>query len=144
MRIARIVQLGLFTVVGGLWATTAYSEIVVIVSADSAVVALSVQQVSDIFLCKTGKFPDGEMVVPIDQADGSTIRREFYAKATGKSPELLKAYWSKVIFTGQGEPPREVADSEKIRNLVAKNPNYIGYIDKSAVDASVKMVFTVR
>jgi ABC-type phosphate transport system substrate-binding protein len=144
MRIASVVQCGLLAIAGGLCSTAAWSEIVVIVSANAPVTALSVAQVSDIFLCKTSNFPDGAAVVPIDQADGSAIRQEFYAKATGKSPELLKAYWSKLIFTGQGEPPREMADSEKIKKLVAHNRNYIGYIDNSAVDASVKTVFTVR
>jgi ABC-type phosphate transport system substrate-binding protein len=143
MRIARIVQCSLATL-GIIWNAVAAAQIVVIVSSDSPVAALSPAQVSDIFLSKTGTFPGGVQVVPIDQADGSPIRLEFYSKTTGKTPELLKAYWSKMIFTGQGEPPREVADSEKIKKLVAANPHYIGYIDKSAVDASVKMVLTIR
>ena len=42
------------------------------------------------------------------------------------------------------EPPREIADSEKIKKLVASNPHYIGYIDRSALDASVKIVLAVR
>ncbi|HEX8957308.1 MAG TPA: phosphate ABC transporter substrate-binding protein [Burkholderiaceae bacterium] len=120
------------------------AEIVVIVAANSPVVALSPAQVSDIFLCKSAVFPGGAAVVPLDQAEGSPIRLEFYGKTTGKTPELLKAYWSKMIFTGQGEPPREIADSERIKKLVANNPHYIGYIDKSAVDASVKTVLSVR
>ncbi len=143
MRLARFIQMSVALAVYGATAT-ASAEIVVIVSTHASVTALNVVQVSDIFLGKTGNFPDGDAVIPIDQADGSTIRQEFYAKTTGKSPELLKAYWSKLIFTGQGEPPREVADSEKIKKLVANNPHYIGYIDKSAVDASVKTVLTVR
>jgi hypothetical protein len=49
-----------------------------------------------------------------------------------------------MIFTGQGEPPREIADSDKIKKLVANNPRYIGYIDKSNVDTSVKVVATVH
>jgi ABC-type phosphate transport system substrate-binding protein len=142
MRIARIVRRLLFlcTVVG----TVANAEVVVIVAANAPVSGLTVEQVSDIFLSKSGTFPDGVAVVPIDQADGSMIRAEFYRKAIGKSPELLKAYWSKMIFTGQGEPPREVADGEKIKKLVANNPHYIGYIDKSNVDASVKVIMVVH
>lgn len=143
MRIASIVQMSLLSI-GILAADLASAEIVVIVAANSPVSSLSVAQVSDIYLAKSGTFPNGAVVVPIDQADGSTVRTEFYAKATGKTPELLKAYWSKMIFTGQGEPPREIADSEKIKKLVANNPHYIGYIDKSAVDASVKVVASVH
>ena len=143
MRIARIVRCGLISLC--LWWTgSAQAEIVVIVSANSPITSLSQSQVSDIFLSKSGTFPDGAQVVPIDQADGSQIRIDFYSKTTGKSPELLKAYWSKMIFTGQGEPPREISDSDRIKKLVANNPHYIGYIDKSALDSSVKMVMTLR
>jgi hypothetical protein len=72
------------------------------------------------------------------------VRQEFYAKATGKTPQLLKAYWSKMIFTGRGEPPRELADSAAIKRMVAENPHCIGYVDKSAADSSVKVVLTVK
>lgn len=119
-------------------------QIVVIVAAKSPVTTLSPAQVSDIFLSKNTVFPDGGIAVPLDQAEGSPIRLEFYGKTTGKSPELLKAYWSKMIFTGQGEPPREIADAEKIKKLVANNPHFIGYVDKSAVDSSVKAVLSIR
>jgi len=143
MRIARIVCFSLLAI--GMLTTHAQAgDIAVVVASNSPVNSLSVAQVSDIFLAKSGTFPNGGPAVPIDQADSSTIRNEFYSKVTGKTPELLKAYWSKMIFTGQGEPPREIADSEKIKKLVANNPRYIGYIDKASVDASVKVVATVH
>jgi ABC-type phosphate transport system substrate-binding protein len=139
-RIARFLLAGF----GLLLAAHSRAEIVVIVAASSPIATLSPAQVSDIFLCKSATFPGGSLAVPLDQAEGSPIRLEFYNKTTGKTPELLKAYWSKMIFTGQGEPPREIADSEKIKKLVANNPHYIGYVDKSAVDSSVKMVLSIR
>jgi ABC-type phosphate transport system substrate-binding protein len=145
MRIARIVlSLLLFFMLETSATSLARADVVVIVAANAPVNGLSAAQVADIFLSKSGTFPDGAVVVPIDQADGSAIRTEFYTKAIGKTPELLKAYWSKMIFTGQGEPPRELADSEKIKKLVANNPHYIGYIDRSSVDASVKIVMVVH
>jgi hypothetical protein len=61
-----------------------------------------------------------------------------------KTPPLVKAYWTKMIFTGRGQPPREMSTSMAIRKMVADNPNLIGYIDKSALDASVKTVLIVR
>jgi hypothetical protein len=143
MQLSRITQL----CIAGfcmLWAACSHAEIVVIVAANSPIATLSQAEVSDIFLCKSATFPGGSQAVPIDQAEGSPIRLEFYSKTTGKTPELLKAYWSKMIFTGQGEPPREITDSEKIKKLVANNPHYIGYIDKNAVDSSVKMVLSIR
>jgi ABC-type phosphate transport system substrate-binding protein len=122
----------------------AAGELVVIVSSKNPVAALRPEQVADIFLGQVGRFPDGAEAVALDQSIGSGIRDEFYAKVAAKSPSLVKAYWTKMIFTGRGQPPREMPSSAAIRKLVADNPSLIGYIDKSALDASVKAVLVVR
>ena len=119
-------------------------ELVVIVSAKSAVSTLRADQVADIFLGQIGRFPGGTEAVALDQRIGSAERDEFYAKVASKSPPLLKAYWSKMIFTGRGQPPREASDSSSVHKMVADNPQLIGYIDKSALDPSVRAVLVVR
>jgi ABC-type phosphate transport system substrate-binding protein len=118
----------------------AYADMVVIVSAKSHVTSLTPEQTARIFLGKTGRFPDGGDALPIDQAEGSRIRGEFYSKVVHKNPSQLTAYWAKIIFTGDGRPPVELENSMEVRNAVAKNPNAIGYIDKSDVDKSVRVI----
>jgi ABC-type phosphate transport system substrate-binding protein len=115
-------------------------EIMVIVSASNQAGTLRQDQVADIFLGQIGHFPDGRDAIALDQDIGSTIRDEFYAKVASKTPPLLKAYWTKMIFTGRGQPPRELSGSIAVRKLVAANPNLIGYIDRAAFDSSVKVV----
>ena len=113
---------------------------VAVVSAKSPVTSLNASQVADIFLGKTSRFPDGSQAVPIDQVEDSPARERFYAAFTGKSPAQVKAHWSKIIFTGRGQPPRQVSNSAEARKLVAANPNAIGYIDASLVDDSVRVL----
>lgn len=120
------------------------AELVVIVSAKSPVAALRADQVADIFLGQVGAFPDGAEAIALDQRIGTPLRDEFYARVAAKTPALLKAYWTKMIFTGRGQPPKEVADSASVRRMVADNPALIGYIDKAALDPSVKAVLVVR
>lgn len=122
----------------------AAAEIVVIVSAKSPVSALRPDQVADIYLGQLASFPDGAQAVALDQQVGSAQRDEFYLKVAAKTPPLLKAYWSKMIFTGRGQPPKEVPNSAAVRKLVADNPGLIGYIDRAALDASVKPVLVLR
>ena len=124
--------------------SAAAGELVVIVSARSPVSTLRAEQVADIFLGQIANFPDGSEAVALDQPIGSAQRDEFYAKVASKTPPLVKAYWTKMIFTGRGQPPKEVAGSAAIRKMVAENPSLIGYIDRSALDASVKTVLLVR
>ncbi|GGE69223.1 phosphate ABC transporter substrate-binding protein [Massilia psychrophila] len=122
----------------------AAADLVVIVSSKNPVAALRTEQVADIFLGQVGHFPDGGNAIALDQAVGSAQRDEFYVKVTAKSPALVKAYWSKMIFTGRGQPPREAPSSTAIRKLVADNPALIGYIDRSALDSSVKPVLMLH
>ena len=119
-------------------------ELVVIVSAKSPVSMLRAEQVADIFLGQIGNFPGGAEAVALDQRLGSAQRDAFYSKVVSKSPPLVKAYWTKMIFTGRGQPPREVGGSAAVRRMVADNPGLIGYIDKDALDASVKAVLVVH
>ena len=119
---------------------TAAADVVAVVSAKSPVATLSKSQAEDIFLGKSNRFPDGSPAVPIDQVEGSAARDEFYLRFTGKSPAQIKAHWSKIIFTGRGQPPREFANGAEVKKRIAENPSDIGYIEQSQVDASVKVL----
>jgi ABC-type phosphate transport system substrate-binding protein len=120
------------------------ADLVVIVSARSQVSALRPDQVAAIFLGQTPRFPDGLEAVPLDQPLGSKLRDEFYERVAGKTPALLKAHWSKMVFTGRGQPPGEAPDNAAVRRRVAENPELIGYIERGALDASVRPVLMVR
>lgn len=125
-------------------AADASAELVVIVSARSPAPQLSGEQVAAIFLGQAGRLPDGSEVVALDQRIGSGERNQFYQQVAGKTPALLKAHWSKMLFTGRGQPPREAPDAAGVRRMVADNPSMIGYIDRSALDSSVRPVLVLR
>jgi ABC-type phosphate transport system substrate-binding protein len=116
------------------------ADVVAVVSAKSTVTTLSRSQVTDIFLGRASRFPNGVQAVPIDQADGSIARDEFYAKLAGKTAAQLKAYWSKIIFTGRGQPPPVVTNSVELKKRLAANPAAIGYMEQDLVDDSVRVV----
>lgn len=122
------------------FAASAHADVVVVVSARSPVKSLTAEQVTRIFLGKVVTFPNGQGALPIDQPEGSASRDEFYTKVAHKSPSQLTAYWAKIIFTGNGRPPKLLADNLAVRKAVAGNPSAIGYIDKSAVNRSVRVV----
>jgi hypothetical protein len=113
---------------------------VAVVSTKSTVTTLSKSQVADIFLGKTTRFPGGGRAVPIDQSEGTIARDEFYSRITGKSSAQMKAYWSRVIFTGRGQPPRAVPNGGEAKRLVVANPDIIAYIDPKLVDGTLRVV----
>jgi len=119
---------------------SASADVVVIVSAQNPIASLTAEQAARIFLGKTNNFPNDVAAAPVDQAAGSAIRNEFYAKVVHKSSSQLSAYWAKVIFTGDGHPPENLEGDAAVIKAVADNLNAIGYVNKSAVDRSVKVV----
>ncbi|WP_305822682.1 phosphate ABC transporter substrate-binding protein [Massilia brevitalea] len=119
-------------------------DLVVIVSARSSVEALRADQAAAIFLGQSARFPGGAVATALDQPIGSNERDQFYLRVTGKTPALLKAHWSKLVFTGRGQPPRELADSAAVRRAVAEDPGLVGYIEREALDPSVRQVLLVR
>lgn len=137
--IIRMAVLGLGLSLAGL----AQAQVVVIVSPKSAGAAMTADQVSTIFLGKSNTLPGGGTAAAVDQPEGAAVREQFYSKVTGKQAAQVKAAWARLVFSGKATPPKELASSAEVKKFVAANPDAIGYIEKSAVDASVKVVLSV-
>jgi ABC-type phosphate transport system substrate-binding protein len=114
-------------------ALTAHAADLVVIS-NAVASPLTKDQVADLFLGKSQTF------TPIDQPDGSPIYAEFYKKATGRDAAQVKSTWSRIVFSGKGQAPKQVADSAAVKKAVAADPKAVGYIEKSAVDGTVKVV----
>lgn len=119
----------------------AVAEVAVIVNPANTN-AIDAAAASRMFLGKMKSFADGSQVVPVSQPANSAATEEFNDKVLNKSASQLKAYWAKLVFTGKGTPPNELASDAEVVATVAANPNMIGYIDASAADGSVKVVAT--
>ena len=117
-------------------ALPALAEVVVVVNPKAAEASMTKDQIAQFFLGKSSS------MTPVDQPEDAPIRAEFYKKVTDKEAAQAKALWSKLVFTGKATMPKEVANSAAVKAAVAANPKAIGYMEKSAVDASVKVVFT--
>ena len=120
------------------------ADVLVVTGAKSPSINLSRNQLSDVFLGKVAAFPDGRSVTLIDQPESSPLRDEFYLKVTNKSAAQAKAHWAKLYFTGRGAPPREGTDSAIIKQMLNSTPGAISYIERSALDNSVKVIFVAQ
>ena len=117
-------------------AAPAMAEVVVVVNPKAAESSMTKDQVAQFFLGKSSS------MTPVDQPDSAPIRAEFYKKVTDKDASQVKSLWSKLVFTGKATMPKEAGDSAAVKKTVASDPKAIGYIEKSAVDASVKVIYT--
>ena len=119
-----------------------FAQVAVVVNPKSPLATMTADQVSGIFLGKSNTLPSGGTALPTDLPDSSPTHELFYTKVTGKSSAQVKAAWSRLVFSGKATPPKELGSSADVKKFVASNPDAIGYIEKSAVDSSVKVVFS--
>ena|SRR5688572_19809249 len=137
MSISKMIRAALL-VAAAAGASVATAEVVVVVHPSNPAASMSAEQVADVFLGKS------TALSPVDQPESSAVRGEFYQKVTGKDAAQVKALWTRLIFTGKATPPKEVAASADVKKAVGADAKAIGYIEKSAVDGSVKVVFTAQ
>lgn len=119
----------------------AYAEVAVIVNPSAGVDAASKEEIARLFLGKTTNIK-GVALTAVDQAEGNATRNAFYQKVADKTASQLNAYWSRLIFTGKGQPPEPVADDSEVLQSVSEDAGTIGYVDASAVNGTVKVIFT--
>ncbi len=115
-------------------------------SADVAVIVHPTNQstvsdtdIKNFYLGRQKTFSSGETAILLSLEEGDSNRSEFNNKVLGKTDAQLKAFWSKVLFTGKGTPPKDISHEEMLK-LVATNPNMIGFVDASAVTPDVKVI----
>lgn len=131
---------GKLLLVAGIWlgaGPVLATEIVVIVNPKNPATRMFSEQAGQFFLGKSAMF------MPIEHTDGP-LRSEFYRKVLDKDATQVKAIWSKLVFTGKASAPKEMASSADVKRAVAADVSAIGYIEKSQVDDTVKVILTVQ
>ena len=113
------------------------AEIVVIVNPKNQASRMFSEQAAQFFIGKSTLF------TPVEFNDGSAVRNEFYSKVLGKDSAQVKAIWTKLVFTGKGTAPKEYASAAEVKKAVAGDVSAIGYLEKSQVDDTVKVILTV-
>ncbi|MCV2354593.1 hypothetical protein LNV09_10505 [Paucibacter sp. B2R-40] len=134
---------GLFLLAALCISGMAQAQVAVIVNSKSPTATMTADQVSAIFLGKSNTLPSGAAALAVDLPESAAARDQFYSKVTGKQAAQVKAAWSRLVFSGKATPPKELATAADVKKFVAANADAIGYIEKSAVDASVKVVLSV-
>lgn len=105
---------------------------------------LTADQVSQVFMGRWKTLPGGMALVAIDQQEGSPVRAEFLDRVLGKSEQQMRSYWTRMVFTGKGQPPRSVERDADVLRAVISTPGSIGYVDSKAVTPQVKVLYRLE
>ncbi len=122
------------------YVSISHADLVIIVHPSNPLTEISVDDVQKMYLGKKKTFPDGKKAIPGDQPTGTESRRLFSDRIIGRSEAKLKSYWSRLIFTGKGMPPEVIGRDVVIKKWVAQQPQAMGFIMRSEVDDSVKVL----
>lgn len=114
--------------------------IAVVVRKDSPLLQLSRDEVAALFLGKTRHSNDIPLT-PFDSKDNA-LRERFYLALAEMSGLRVKAYWSRIVFSGQGRPPLEIPMSEAGKRL-ADESGALLYLPADQVAPNMKIVFSM-
>lgn len=137
MRISIIAIVVLLVSVSALAQAPAYR---VIVSPSNAVSTLTRDQLSDAFLKKITRWPNGETIRPVDLHGSSPAREKFAQDVLRRSLGAVRSYWQQLIFSGRNIPPAELDSDAAVIAYVLKHPGAIGYVSGEANVDGVKVI----
>ncbi len=104
--------------------------LVLVAHPDSPVTQVEAEVIAALYLAQRTGLDGLPVARPIDLKDRA-LREQFYAGVADRNLSQLRAYWSKLVFTGKGRPPRAVS-VEEMSAILRNDPEAIGYLPESA------------
>lgn len=101
-----------------------HATIQIISSPSCKISILSEKEVKQLFLLKVRKVKD-ESITVVDSRN-KILYAEFVKKHLRKSPKKMKAYWTRMLFTGRKIPPKKLS-LKNLKNLEATSTCHIAY-----------------
>lgn len=128
---------------GCLLAGICHAEIAVVAGKTSPIDKLDAREVTDIFLAKTSYLRDGSRITLLELRE-NPFRAAFYRDISGKTLAQINSYWTTLIFTGKGKPPRTVEVLDRLVEQLESDPHAITYLPLEQVGSALKVLYILR
>lgn len=122
---------------------SSFAQLRLIVHKDNSVSSATIEEVSKVYLGKARNLPGGDTLLVLDVDPSSASRSGYLEKVVQKKETELKQYWSRIVFTGKGVPPKLVGNDEAVVKMVSDNKNAIGIVNLP-VGPEVKIVLELN
>jgi hypothetical protein len=116
--------------------------LVVVVKKENSITSLTQREIVDIFMGRFSTFPDGSSARPIDLPAQTKTKNEFYMLLVNQNERKVNAYWARLLFSGRAKPPEKTSSIDEVLSKLMEYEGTIAYIPESAVNDSVKVVFS--
>lgn len=98
----------------------------------------------DAFLKKVTRWPNDDVIRPVDLPAKSPVRRKFSEEVLNRSVESVKEYWNQRIFSGRDVPPPELDTDADVVAFVLKYDGAVGYVSGSANLNGAKVITVIK
>ncbi|NJN48296.1 MAG: hypothetical protein HC808_19490 [Candidatus Competibacteraceae bacterium] len=112
----------------------------IIASTDVVQTTLSRNALRAIFGMRLRNWPSGEPVQVFVLSDNHPLHIRFCKQMLNIFPHQLRFAWDRQVFSGTGQAPRIVDSVQEMHNKVATTPGAIGYLVRSRIDESVRVL----
>jgi len=120
-------------------------DFVVIVNAFNPFITIRADDLSRIFLKKSATWSNGQAAQPVDQPEGSTLRRRFTARVLNRDTASMKSYWQQQVFSGRAIPPPALDTDAAVLEFVRQHPYAVGYVSATTtLTSEVRVIAVVR
>lgn len=116
------------------------ADVAIIANKAITVDSITAKEAKKIFLGKKKSMSGGGIVKLADLPIGNATRKAFYSLIVKKKERQLKAYWTKITFTGKGYPPRVFDNEAEVVKWVAETKGAVGYVSGASVNDSVNVL----
>lgn len=86
------------------------------------------------------KWEDGSTIKVFVLPDKHPLHVEFSKNILHVFPYQLRNSWDRLVFSGTGEEPIQVATEQQMRARVGSTPGAIGYLSRSMIDETVRVI----
>ncbi|WP_298442582.1 hypothetical protein [uncultured Ferrimonas sp.] len=100
----------------------------VVVNDPSVAGEISQSELRAIYSMKRQFWPDGTAITVVTLAANDPLHVEFCKNQLKLLPFQLNREWDRLVFSGMGERPQQVASAEELLELVSRTKGAIGYL----------------
>jgi len=122
----------------------AEESLVIVVNAESGVTRMTRQEAQDIFMGRQRWLASGLVALPVEPVAPVETRARFYRWLVDLPLPQVRAYWARLYFSGQAQPPRQTASDEETLQVVGANKGAIGFIEAGHLDSRVRGVLQLE
>jgi len=127
-----------------MFTSAAIADIAIVTNLASPLKSITKIQVKKLWLGEINSLNNTAKLEPIDLPASNSIHTEFYNKIVKKKASELKIHWRKKSFSGKIFPPKVKQNDAEAKKWVSSKTTGIAYINKTAIDKSIKVLLIIK